>query len=65
MGSEDSQADPRMRLFHARRIAPKPVTRDIFGAVVWTQAYPVATADGTTIAEQINSKVPAAAADED
>ena len=35
------------------------------GSVVWTQSYPAATADATKIAEQINSKIPAAAEDDD
>ena len=35
------------------------------GSVVWTQSYPVATADAAKIAEEVNSQVPAAASDED
>jgi TolB-like protein len=35
------------------------------GSVLWTQSYPVATADPTKIAEEIDSKVPGAAPDDD
>lgn len=35
------------------------------GAVVWTRSYPVAIADATKIAEEINSKLPASPPDDD
>jgi TolB-like protein len=35
------------------------------GSVVWTQSYPAATADATKIAEEISSKIPAEAEDDD
>ena len=35
------------------------------GAVVWTHAYPAATADAATIAEDVDSKLPELAADEE
>jgi TolB-like protein len=35
------------------------------GSVVWTQSYPAASADATKIAQQINSKIPAAIEDDD
>jgi TolB-like protein len=34
-------------------------------SIVWTETYPVATADPTKIAEEVNSKVPPAAPDDD
>ena len=35
------------------------------GSVIWTESYPVATADPTKIAEEVDSKVPASAPDDD
>jgi TolB-like protein len=35
------------------------------GSVVWTQSYPVATAEPTKIAEELNSKVPALAPEDE
>jgi TolB-like protein len=35
------------------------------GSVIWTQSYPVASADAAKIAEDVNSEAPAAAPDED
>jgi TIR domain len=35
------------------------------GSVIWTQSYPVATADPTKIAEEVNSKVPSSAPDDE
>jgi TolB-like protein len=34
-------------------------------SIVWTQTYPVSTADPTKIAEEVNSKVPSSASDDD
>ncbi len=41
------------------------VARVSDGAVIWTRSYPVATADAAKIAEEVNSKVPAPASDDD
>lgn len=35
------------------------------GSVIWTQSYPAATADAAKIAEEVNSKVPAPASDDE